>query len=44
MVLLSVAAGHAIVMLLTNVKFDLCADQEVLLSLCVLDLSPKKIC
>jgi hypothetical protein len=44
LVLLSVTAGHAIVMLLTNVKFDLCADQEVQLGLCVLALSPKKIC
>jgi len=30
-------------MLLTNVKFDLCTDQEVQLSLCVLTLSPKKV-
>jgi len=41
---MSVTAGHTIVMILTNVKFDLCADQEVQLSLCVLALTPKKIC
>ena len=35
-VLLSVTAEYVVAMLLTNVKFDLCADQEVHVSLCVL--------